>query len=53
MRISQILRIMAGQEEIWKIILTPGQGDLCDDDIDGDGIKNEEDNCPLVPNEVF
>ena len=25
-------------------------GDLCDDDIDGDGIKNIEDNCALVPN---
>ena len=25
-------------------------GDLCDDDIDGDGIRNTEDNCPLVAN---
>ena len=25
-------------------------GDLCDDDIDGDGVLNEKDNCPLVAN---
>ena len=23
---------------------------MCDEDIDGDGIKNPEDNCDLVPN---
>lgn len=23
-----------------------GKGDDCDDDIDGDGLRNEEDNCP-------
>ncbi len=28
-----------------------GMGDVCDDDIDGDGILNDEpDNCPLTPN---
>jgi len=27
-----------------------GVGDECDDDIDGDGILNEKDNCPLVSN---
>uniref|UniRef100_A0A667ZGS3 Thrombospondin 3a n=1 Tax=Myripristis murdjan TaxID=586833 RepID=A0A667ZGS3_9TELE len=27
-----------------------GIGDQCDDDADGDGIKNVEDNCRLVPN---
>ena len=31
-------------------LLSAGTGDLCDDDIDGDGIKNVEDNCALVPN---
>ena len=25
-------------------------GDLCDDDIDGDGVPNIKDNCPLVGN---
>ena len=25
-------------------------GDMCDDDIDGDGIPNDSDNCPLVFN---
>ena len=25
-------------------------GDMCDDDIDGDGVPNDEDNCPLVAN---
>ena len=25
-------------------------GDMCDQDMDGDGAKNEEDNCPLNPN---
>ena len=25
-------------------------GDLCDDDIDGDGIDNSDDNCPYVSN---
>ena len=27
-----------------------GVGDQCDDDADGDGIKNVEDNCRLFPN---
>ena len=27
-----------------------GLGDVCDDDIDDDGIPNDEDNCPTVPN---
>ncbi|KAK7878741.1 hypothetical protein WMY93_034297, partial [Mugilogobius chulae] len=27
-----------------------GIGDQCDEDADGDGIKNVEDNCRLVPN---
>ena len=27
-----------------------GIGDLCDDDVDGDGVRNDEDNCPLVSN---
>jgi hypothetical protein len=27
-----------------------GLGDACDPDIDGDGIPNEDDNCPRVPN---
>ncbi|WP_462229646.1 thrombospondin type 3 repeat-containing protein [Ekhidna sp.] len=27
-----------------------GIGDLCDHDIDGDGVNNEDDNCPKVPN---
>ena len=27
-----------------------GIGDRCDDDIDNDGVPNEEDNCPLVSN---
>ncbi|KXJ22636.1 Thrombospondin-3 [Exaiptasia diaphana] len=27
-----------------------GRGDTCDDDIDGDGIRNEIDNCPRIPN---
>lgn len=26
------------------------RGDACDEDIDNDGILNEADNCPLVPN---
>ena len=26
------------------------KGDVCDTDIDGDGILNEDDNCPLVYN---
>ena len=25
-------------------------GDVCDDDIDGDGVQNDIDNCPLVYN---
>ena len=29
-----------------------GKGDLCDDDLDGDGVPNSEDNCPMVPNKV-
>jgi len=27
-----------------------GKGDACDDDIDGDGLANESDNCPEVDN---
>ncbi|KAM9251451.1 LOW QUALITY PROTEIN: thrombospondin-4-like [Cariama cristata] len=27
-----------------------GIGDACDDDVDGDGIPNEQDNCVLAPN---
>ncbi len=27
-----------------------GFGDVCDDDLDGDGITNSRDNCPLVSN---
>jgi len=27
-----------------------GIGDVCDPDIDGDDVANEEDNCPLTPN---
>jgi len=27
-----------------------GAGDACDDDIDGDKIANDVDNCPLIPN---
>ena len=27
-----------------------GIGDVCDDDLDGDGITNSRDNCPLVSN---
>ena len=27
-----------------------GVGDECDDDIDGDGVENDIDNCPLVYN---
>ncbi|XP_019631490.1 PREDICTED: neurogenic locus notch homolog protein 1-like [Branchiostoma belcheri] len=27
-----------------------GKGDVCDEDIDGDGVLNDKDNCPLVPN---
>lgn len=27
------------------------RGDACDEDIDGDGILNEQDNCPYVSNE--
>ena len=27
-----------------------GLGDLCDDDVDGDGIANEPDNCPVTAN---
>ena len=26
-----------------------GIGDVCDDDIDGDGILNSDDNCPETP----
>ena len=29
-----------------------GKGDLCDDDLDGDGVPNSEDNCPMVANKV-
>ena len=31
-------------------IIIPVLGDLCDDDIDGDGVLNAKDNCPLVSN---
>ena len=27
-----------------------GLGDVCDQDIDGDNILNEKDNCKLMPN---
>ncbi|CAH1238884.1 THBS2 [Branchiostoma lanceolatum] len=27
-----------------------GKGDVCDEDIDGDGVLNDQDNCPLIPN---
>ncbi|XP_035663897.1 thrombospondin-4-like [Branchiostoma floridae] len=27
-----------------------GKGDVCGEDIDGDGVLNHQDNCPLVPN---
>ena len=27
-----------------------GVGDACENDIDGDGIRNRNDNCPYVPN---
>ncbi|XP_078571569.1 uncharacterized protein LOC144859153 [Branchiostoma floridae x Branchiostoma japonicum] len=27
-----------------------GKGDVCDDDIDGDGVLNDQDNCPMNPN---
>ena len=27
-----------------------GLGNVCDDDLDGDGITNSRDNCPLVSN---
>ena len=33
--------------------LIPGKGDLCDDDLDGDGVPNAKDNCPMVANKVF
>lgn len=32
----------------WKFLY---RGDACDEDIDGDGILNEHDNCPYVANE--
>ncbi|MGD8177173.1 thrombospondin type 3 repeat-containing protein [Marinimicrobium sp. ARAG 43.8] len=25
-------------------------GDVCDDDLDGDGVQNDLDNCPMQPN---
>ncbi|XP_066303111.1 cartilage oligomeric matrix protein-like [Branchiostoma lanceolatum] len=27
-----------------------GKGDVCDEDTDGDGVLNDQDNCPLIPN---
>ena len=32
-----------------------GYGDECDDDMDGDTISNDKDNCPLIenPDQVF
>jgi hypothetical protein len=36
-----------GQEDLDE----DGQGDVCDGDIDGDTIENEQDNCPINSNE--
>ncbi|XP_077988515.1 cartilage oligomeric matrix protein-like [Glandiceps talaboti] len=36
----------SGQEDADK----DGQGDICDDDADGDGVPNLPDNCPLIVN---
>lgn len=33
-----------------RILIDDGRGDVCDPDIDGDGIQNEVDNCRLVYN---
>lgn len=30
-----------------------GLGDICDFDIDNDGIANEKDNCPFIPVSSF
>mgnify|MGYP002050878570 CR=1 FL=1 len=35
---------------LWQNHLLEGIGDKCDPDIDNDGLKNEDDNCPMIPN---
>ena len=35
---------------LWHNHLLEGIGDKCDPDIDNDGLKNEDDNCPMIPN---
>ena len=32
--------------------LVAGVGDICDDDIDNDGIGNSDDSCPLISNKL-